>query len=150
MHDITTGILTSHNWFYLQCAVYRDWNLKNQVRSNVRMVPTPTQKDRTNFPSYKMTTLEIRSIVASSQNYNWQWIIKDKTQTKLLSTWMPQSFLCYKRKAGETLFGTDASAGSLEAWSFRLLDPKAWEQTSSPRRILIYYQKQGPYGPQGK
>ena len=42
-----------------------------------------------------------------------------------------------ERKAGETLFGDRCFIRSLEAWSFSLLVPKAWEQTSSPRRIWL-------------
>ena len=42
-----------------------------------------------------------------------------------------------EQKAGEMLFRDRCFIRSLEAWSFSLLVPKAWEQTSSPRRIWL-------------
>ena len=44
---------------------------------------------------------------------------------------------------------TDDSSGSLEALSFRLLDPKAGEKTSSPRKNF-YRVKIWSYGPPGE
>ena len=129
--------------------MYRDGNLKTEVRPEVHMVPKPTWKDRTNFPCHEMTALEIQSIVASCKYSNWQCIIKDKTQK---NHWLLECHKASCAKSGKQakyLFGDWCCSRLQEAWSFRLLDPKAWEQTSSPRRILMHYQKHGSYGLQG-
>ena len=42
-------------------------------------MPTPTWKERTDFPCHKMTALEKQSIVASCKYSNWQCFNRDKT-----------------------------------------------------------------------
>ena len=42
-----------------------------------------------------------------------------------------------EQKAGKMVFWDRCFIRSLEAWSFSLLVPRAWEQTSSPRRIWL-------------
>ena len=55
-----------------------------------------------------------------------------------------------ERKAGQKYsLEADATTGSTSLELLTLL-PKAREQTFSPGRILMLYQKHGPYGPQGK
>ena len=43
-----------------------------------------------------------------------------------------------EQKAGKMLFWRLMLQRAPQAWSSRLLDPKAWEQTSSPRSILMF------------
>ena len=117
------------------------------VRPEVRMVPPPTWKERTDFLCHKITALEIQSIVASTSTLTGSRLSKVKHRRTI--DYLNATKLSVPRaESRQNVLWRLMLQQAPEAWSLRLLDPKAREQTSSPGRILMYYQKQGPYGSQ--